>query len=125
MPLPTTHLIIARTDKGETDIIETPVGTDLRATVAFLAQGQVSPFLTVVSVFAVAFPGESTDVTAHVLNEVAVHCEAALEEVPANLHAAFAIYDVPLPVQPPADWADVEAEHRLTADDLGIERRAA
>lgn len=126
MPHPTTHAFVVRDRLGATDLFEAPIGTSFTLAVADLAEGQLPPWLTLVSVHAIDFQARAAvDVTAAALHAVAAHVEADERAVPANLVAAFEAYDVPVPVQPPADWADVDAEHRLTASDLGLERRVA
>lgn len=126
MPLQTTHAFVVRDRLGATDLFEAPIGTSFTLAVADLAEGQLPPWLTLVSVYAIDFLAKTAvDVTAAALHAVAAHVEADERAVPANLVAAFEAYDVPAPVQPPADWADVDAEHRLAAGDLGIERRVA
>lgn len=126
VPHPTTHAFVVRDRLGATDLFEAPIGTSFTLAVADLAEGQLPPWLTLVSVHAIDFAaGTCSDVTAAALHAVAAHVEADERAVPANLVAAFEAYDVPVPVQPPADWADVDAEHRLTSGDYGIGARAA
>lgn len=126
MPLQTTHFFVVRDRLGATDLFEAPIGTSFTLAVADLAEGQLPPWLTLVSVHAIDFQAKTAvDVTAAALHAVAAHVEADERELPANLAEAFGAYGVPVPEQPPADWADVDAEHRLTATDLGISSRAA
>lgn len=108
-PAPTFLIVIRDCDTGEETYHQAPVGQSFKAIASDLAAGQVPCGHELAHVVAIDIAaGSATNVTARVLNEVALICEARGWPSSRTLDAAFDRYGI-APVLDDEDQEDPRA----------------